>query len=168
VKQIPALKKKYLKYENFKDQTIADIFTKDQLKSASKLDVYELATSLLINEGSGKFSIRHLPLEAQMSPTYGVEIMDVNSDGTNDILLGGNLYSAKPEVGRYDASYGVFLQGDGKGNFKAVPSNVLGLKMDGEVRDFITIRTDSGIVVFASRNNDSILAFKENQGDPSL
>ena len=168
VKQVPALKKKYLKYENFKDQTIADIFTKDQLKSASKVDVYELATSLLINEGSGKFSVRHLPLEAQMSPTYGIEIMDLNDDGTIDILLGGNLYSAKPEVGRYDASYGVVLQGDGKGNFKAMPSHVLGLKMDGEVRDIITIRTDSGIVVLASRNNDSILAFKKNQGDPSL
>lgn len=168
VKQIPALKKKYLKYENFKDQTISDIFTRDQVGSAVKLDVYELATSVLINDGSGKFSVKHLPLEAQVSPTYGIEVMDVNDDGFKDILLGGNLYRTKPEVGRYDASYGVVLQGDSNGNFKAMQPNASGLRMDGEVRDILTVRTVSGDVILATRNNDSILAFKKKQGDPSL
>lgn len=168
VKQIPALKKKYLKYENFKDQTISDIFTRDQVENAVKLDAYELATSMLINDGSGKFSVKHLPLEAQVSPTYGIEVMDMNDDGFKDILLGGNLYRSKPEAGRYDASYGVVLQGDGNGNFKAIQPNASGFKMNGEVRDILTVRTDSGDVILATRNNDSILAFKKNQGDPSL
>ncbi|MDZ7649957.1 MAG: hypothetical protein U5K54_24060 [Cytophagales bacterium] len=35
VAQIPSLKKKYLKYENFSDQTITDIFTKEELKDGS-------------------------------------------------------------------------------------------------------------------------------------
>jgi hypothetical protein len=33
---IPALKKRYLKYESYKDQTIEDIFTKEQLQTAVK------------------------------------------------------------------------------------------------------------------------------------
>ena len=60
-------------------------------------------------------------MQAQLSPVYGIEILDLNGDGHQDILLGGNLYRAKPEVGRYDASYGVCLSGDGKGNFKVGP-----------------------------------------------
>lgn len=168
VKQIPSLKKKYLKYENFKDQTIDDIFTAEQLKNAAKLDVYELLTSVLINDGSGKFSVKHLPRQAQLSPTYGIEIMDINDDGIKDILLGGNLFEAKPEAGRYDASYGTVLQGDGKGNFKAILSGTSGFKMHGAVRDIITIKAGGSDLIIVSRNNDSILTFKKNQGDPSL
>lgn len=168
VKQIPSLKKKYLKYESFKDQTITDIFTPEQLQKSAKLDVYELATSILINEGSGKFTLRHLPLEAQISPVYGIEIMDVEGDGFRDILLGGNLYNTKPEVGRYDASHGVLLKGDGKGNFRSISSKETGLRMDGEVRDIITLRTARGELILVARNNDSILTFKKKKSDPSF
>ncbi len=103
-----------------------------------------------------------------MSPTYGIEIMDINDDGIKDILLGGNLFEAKPEVGRYDASYGTVLQGDGKGNFKAILSGTSGFKMHGAVRDIITIKAGGSDLIIVSRNNDSILTFKKNQGDPSL
>jgi len=163
VKQIPSLKKKYLKYENYKDQTITDIFTPEQVGSALKLDAYELSTCILLNGGQGKFTLKPLPYEAQISPVYGIEILDLNGDGHQDILLGGNLYKAKPEVGRYDASYGVCLNGDGKGNFKSVLAKDSGLKMDGEVRDMVVLKTPQGELILASRNNDSILAFKKTK-----
>jgi hypothetical protein len=35
---LPYLKKKYLKYESYKEQTITDIFTKAQLAKAIKLE----------------------------------------------------------------------------------------------------------------------------------
>ena len=35
---LPYLKKKYLRYENYKEQTIEDIFTPEQLANAVKLD----------------------------------------------------------------------------------------------------------------------------------
>ena len=161
VKQIPSLKKKYLKYENYKDQTITDIFTPEQVSSALKLDAYEFSTCILWNEGQGKFALKPLPYEAQISPVYGIEILDLNGDGHQDILLGGNLYRVKPEVGRYDGSYGVCLKGDGSRNFKSVPGKASGLKMDGEVRDIVTLKTPKGELILASRNNDSILAFKK-------
>jgi len=52
---------------------------------------------------------------------YGVMVDDIDRDGNLDVMMGGNLYRVKPEVGRYDASYGVFLKGDGKGALP--PSN---------------------------------------------
>ena len=97
----------------YKDQQITDIFPADQLKEAVRLEADLLETSLFINDGKGNFTRKPLPLETQFSPTYAAEITDINGDGNPDILLGGNLYNVKPEVGRYDASFGSFLLGNG-------------------------------------------------------
>ena len=123
---------------------------------------YQFKTSILINDGGGKFSIKSLPVEAQSSPMFGIEITDLDGDGRPDILLGGNLYRTKPEVGRYDASYGVYLRGDGKGNFSFVSAKESGIKIDGEVRDILTLKSKKGDRLLISRNNDSLVAFKKN------
>ncbi|MBP9924895.1 MAG: VCBS repeat-containing protein [Cyclobacteriaceae bacterium] len=160
VKQLPALKKKYLKYENYKNETVADIFTKEQLESSIKLDVYELATGLLVNNGNGTFSFKTLPIEAQFSPTYAIEIADFDSDGNLDIVLGGNFYGSKPEMGRYDASTGLLLKGNGDCTFVPVKGEQSGINIDGEVRDMSVLKTATGSILVVARNNDSILAYK--------
>jgi len=162
VAQIPSLKKKYLKYDAYKNETIFDIFSPEELARAIKLEVFELASSVLINEGNGKFSLQHLPIEGQLSAAYGLEISDFTGDGKKDILVGGNFYNAKPEVGRYDASYGLLLKGDGKGGFEAVSSKASGIKIQGEVRDIITVKSRTHSVILVSRNNDSLLSFTTN------
>jgi hypothetical protein len=45
---LPSLKKKYLKYESYKDQRVEDIFSKDQLKRAVKLEAYTMQSSVLL------------------------------------------------------------------------------------------------------------------------
>ncbi|HEX6890546.1 MAG TPA: VCBS repeat-containing protein, partial [Chryseolinea sp.] len=162
VTQVPSLKKKYLKYENFKNETITEIFTSEQLKEAIVLNAYQLSSVVLINQGTGKFTVRELPIEAQSSPVYGIEITDLDGDGKQDILLGGNLYRAKPEVGRYDASYGTFLKGDGTGHFSSVSAKDSGIKIDGEVRDIVSIKRKDGDLLLISRNNDKLIAFKRH------
>jgi hypothetical protein len=157
--QIPSLKKKYLKYENYQDQTISDIFTPEELALAQKLDVFELASSLVINDGNGQFTLRPLPAEAQFSVMYAIHISDVDGDGKQDIMMGGNLYNVRPEAGRYDASYGVLLKGDGAGNFSYVGPARSGLKLDGEVRDFASIRVNGRDVLMVARNNSELLFF---------
>jgi hypothetical protein len=159
VTQLPALKKKYLKYDSYKDQTIEDVFTPDQITSAAKLEVYQLATCVFINDGKGGLTMRALPMEAQLSPVYGIDVDDVDGDGHPDLLLGGNLYRVKPEAGRYDASFGCVLAGDGRGGFTTLPPASTGFKVDGEVRDILMIRRKSGSVVLVTRNNDSLVTF---------
>jgi enediyne biosynthesis protein E4 len=158
--QIPALERKYPKYEMYKDQQITDIFTPEQLKNSIHLDAYVLETSLFINDGSGHFTRKSLPLEAQFSPVYAAEVGDFNGDGNLDVLLGGNLYNVKPEVGRYDASYGSFLTGDGKGDFRNIPARISGFRLDGEIRDFIEISTRNGKLMVVARSNDPLEVFK--------
>ena len=162
ISQIPPLKKKYLKYDNFKDQTIQDIFTDEELKDVVKLEAYELSTGILFNDGKGKFTLRGLPIEAQFSTMYAIEIFDFDRDDNLDILLGGNLYRVKPEAGRYDASFGLFMKGDGKGGFSTVDSKSSGFFVDGQVRDMEVIKIGKTDFLLVARNNDSIQFLKIN------
>jgi hypothetical protein len=160
IRQIPALGNKYPKYEMYKDQQITDIFTADQLQNSIHLDVFVTETSLFINDGSGHFTRKPLPVEVQFSPVYAAKTGDYNGDGNPDILLGGNLYNVKPEVGRYDASYGSFLTGDGKGGFRNVPANVSGFRLDGEIRDIMEVSTPDSKLMVVARSNDTLQVFK--------
>jgi len=159
-RQIPVLLKKYPNYELFKEQTITAMFAPEQLANAIQLDVAMLESALFINNGSGHFSMKTLPVEVQFSTVMAAETGDFNKDGNIDLLLGGNLYHVKPEVGRYDASYGNFLEGDGSGGFKLVPPQLSGFRLEGEIRDIQSIQTPSGTVLVIARSNEPLQLFK--------
>jgi hypothetical protein len=160
VNVLPSLKKKYLKYENYKEQTVEDIFTPEQLSSAIKLEAYTMESSVLLNNKNGTFTRKALPKEAQLSPMYGIAADDFDKDGNTDLLMGGNFYQSKPEVGIYDASYGVLLKGDGKGNFKALHPAQSGFFIKGAVRDITAIKSEKKTLIVAARNHDKIIIFK--------
>jgi hypothetical protein len=160
-RQIPELEKKYPTYEMYKDQQITDIFTPEQLKNSIHLDVNLLETSLFINDGTGHFNRKPLPIEVQFSPVYAATIGDYNNDGNADILLGGNLFNVKPEVGRYDSSYGSFLIGDGKGDFRYMPAKLSGFHLNGEVRNIMEVKTPKDKILVVARSNDPVQVFKE-------
>ena len=151
---LPSLKKKYLKYESYKEQTVEDIFSKEQLKKALKLEAGYMQSSVFVNNTKGGFTTIALPAEAQFSPMFGIAASDYDKDGKIDLLMGGNFYQSKPEVGIYDASYGLFLKGDGTGNFKAVKAQKSGINIRGAVRDIKIINAGKKkVVMFALNNN---------------
>jgi len=160
VMQLPHLKKKYQKYIDYQEQTVNDIFEEDQLNQSTKKEVYHLASSYLENKGDGTFHLHNLPLPAQFSPTYGILIDDFNKDGNEDVLLAGNLFGVKPEVGRYDASYGLFLRGNGDGSFQPELSRSSGFRIDGEVRDLASVKAGNRNFVLVARNNEKMLVFE--------
>jgi hypothetical protein len=162
VKQIPGLEKKYMKYDSYKDQQITDIFTPEQLAHAIKLDATMMETSVFLNDGKGVFTRKALPAGAQLSPVFAAATGDFNGDGHIDIILGGNLYNTKPELGRYDASYGNFLAGDGTGNFSDVPKRLSGFYTDGEVRDIREVKTSCGTLLVVARSNASVQVIQAN------
>jgi hypothetical protein len=99
-------------------------------------------------------------MEAQFSSVYGIRVDDYDGDGKADILLGGNFYQSKPEVGINDASYGLLLKGDGKGNFKAVNASNSGFFLKGAVRDILTVKQGKKNLVIVARNNEPVKIFK--------
>jgi hypothetical protein len=159
--QIPELSAKYMKYVTYKDQTITDIFSAEQLKNSLHLDACMLETSLFINDGKGNFSTRPLPQEVQFSPVYAAETGYFDNDGETDILLGGNLYNVKPEVGRYDASFGSFLKGNGEGEFINIPAVKSGFYLDGEIRDILEVSTSKGNLLVVAGSNKPVQIFEE-------
>ncbi len=158
IQQIPKLKKKYVKYERYANQTIHDIFSPEELKDAIEHKACYMNSALLLNK-KGSFEVKALPIESQYAPIYAILVDDFDLDGNEDILLGGNLYKAKPEVGRYDASYGLLLKGDGKSNFTPIPSKLSGLQLAGEVRDIQKVKTVNGNIIMIVNNNDKIESY---------
>ena len=160
--QMPILKKKYLKFENYKKQTIHDMFTEEELENTLTLEANTLATSVILNngdpDGSGQvtFTVQPLPREAQFAPVYGLLVADFDGDNILDILTGGNFYNAKPEVGRYDANYGVLLKGNGKGTFTPLTQQQSGVMLRGEVRDMELVRVNGRNLVVVAKNNDKV------------
>tara|TARA_R110002167_G_scaffold24608_3_gene86267 strand:- start:3223 stop:6504 length:3282 start_codon:yes stop_codon:yes gene_type:complete len=153
--QLKSLMKKFPAYSDFKDADITTIFTEAELSGANTLKANTLTSVILINEGNFKFKVRELPKEAQFSTIYAITAHDFDNDGDQDLLLGGNLYNVKPEVGRYDASYGVYLENLGNMNFKARASGD-GFVVKGEIRDIVV----DGRQVIVARNSDSLVLFK--------
>jgi hypothetical protein len=87
---------------------------------------------------------------------YAIDAEDFDKDGNIDILMGGNFYQSKPEVGIYDASYGVLLKGDGKANFTALTAQQSGVNIKGAVRDMLSIQIGKKKAILVALNNDSV------------
>jgi hypothetical protein len=159
VKQIPSMKKKFLKYDNYKNVKIEDIVSSDELNNLAHKVAYQFASVLLENTGNG-FKVTPLPIEAQMFPIFAFAIDDLNDDNNLDALAVGNLYAVQPEYGRYDAGYGITLLGNGVGEFEVAPHQESGFLVKGEGRDIQVVRSsrDSRKYIVAV-NNDSVRIF---------
>ncbi|WP_217277420.1 VCBS repeat-containing protein [Pedobacter foliorum] len=157
--QMVQLKKRFLNYSSYSDITIDKLFTPEQLSKSQKFYCKQLETSILLNDGTGKFTIKPLPIEAQFSRTWGIVVDDFNKDGHGDILLSGNFYPYRVQLGQEDAGLGLLLVGDGKGNFKPVPPYDSGLYIDGDVRNIIEIKGETKKIVVV-KNNDKVQLLK--------
>jgi hypothetical protein len=163
IKQVPSLKRKFLKFANYKEVSINDIIPEESIKRFTRKDVFTFASKYLENRGDGTFSSHDLPVEAQLFPIFGLCVDDIDKDGQLDVMAVGNLNAAQPDIGRYDAGYGVVLKGNGKGGFVCLPLQKSGLTVTGEGRDIKSIVTASNKIFLISRNNNSINVFQQNK-----
>ena len=158
VMQMPSLKKRYLKYNSYKNQTANDIFSSEKLNTSQLNLIFDLETSIFINK-SGIFNKISIPIDAQFSSVHSIYTDDINSDGYLDIILGGNLHSVKPEVGRYDANFGqVYISKNGE-YFSKLRNIESGIRFIGEVRDIVRLKVNNIDELIVLNNNDSLQSF---------
>jgi hypothetical protein len=165
IRSLTFLKDRYLNYKDYARQTVADVFPQKDLADAVVKNAYTFATTLVRNNGDGTFTMAPLPREAQIAPVYGVLASDVDGDGKQDLLLAGNFDGVKPEIGRMSAGYGLYLRGDGKGNFIPEKEVASGFLVPGQGRDIQRVRTRTGNIYIVSRNNDRPLVFRANSAE---
>jgi hypothetical protein len=160
IKQMSTLKKQFVYFKDYGGKSIDQIFDQKLLENAVQLRFMEQRSSVLINNGFSGFTLRPLPVAAQVAPVFAIETLDIDNDNDLDLVTGGNLYAVKPEIGRYDASRGLLLKNDGKGNFSALEASESGLKIDGEIRHITQFtKRDKPMLVFV-RNNNSVLFYQ--------
>lgn len=160
VKQIIGTRKSYTNYKSFANATLNDIFSPAQLKGALRLTANSFSHALIKNEGGGKFTVTPLPVETQVSVLNGMTVNDFDGDGNLDVIINGNDYGTEVFLGRYDALNGLFLKGDGKGNFKPLSILESGIYIPGNGRALVALRGDGGrSLVAASQNNGPLKIF---------
>ena len=164
LKTVPTLKARYPTYKAYATQTVADMFPKSELDKAILKSAESFATTLVRNDGGGKFTLVPLPREAQLAPVYGILPQDVDGDGVTDLALGGNLDEVRVDIGAMHASYGLVLKGDGRGTFKPIPATKSGFFVPGQIRDIQRARTRNGALYIVARNNDRPLVFRGAPG----
>ena len=132
---------------------LLDDFGRDDLL---KLTCENTGNVWLENTGNGQFTSQDLPIEAQFAPVNAILISDFDKDGNQDILLAGNEYQTESSTGRTDASLGLFLQGNGKGNFKSIQQTKSGFLVEGDAKSMILVNKK----VFVGVNNEKVKVFK--------
>lgn len=157
--QLPSLKKSILKYETYAHQTYESLFSLTIRNTSLMYQTETLANSVLWND-KGKFTLESLPLEAQVSPIFGICADDLDGDGIQDIWLGGNFFNVKPQMGRFNSSKGIYLKGLGNRKFQYTRPTECGLYVEGEVRDVAIVKGKKKTMLVA-RNNASVLAFQK-------
>jgi len=131
-KSIPPIASRQMSYEQFGSATLRDIFG-DRLNRIPYKEINTLSHMLFINTGEG-FEPHPLPTEAQFTTAYYAGTADYNNDGNEDLFLSQNFFAVPREVPRLDSGRGLWLKGDGNGNFSVVPGSESGIKIYGEQR----------------------------------
>lgn len=163
-KQLIQFRLKYTDYRSYANATFSEMMTADEMKGALKLEANEFRHELLKNVGNGKFELVPMPAPVQYSCVNGMVADDFDADGRLDVLAVGNDYGTEVSVGRYDACNGLFLKGNGNGNFASLPMLQSGWFIPGNAKALVKLRSASGkMLVAASQNRGPLKLYALNK-----
>jgi hypothetical protein len=161
--QFPLLKKTSLKHSEYATQAIQDLFPEDILKSAVEKSVNYLQSAIAVNDGKGHFKLTELPYMVQISCLNAIQTQDVNHDGKQDLIVGGNFTHFIPQLGSLDACRGNVLINKGNMKFDVLLSNQSGFAIDGEVKQISPISIQGAPYLINLVNNAPPVLFKINK-----
>ncbi|MCG8309412.1 MAG: FG-GAP-like repeat-containing protein [Cytophagales bacterium] len=137
--QISNLYQQNFTHEEFAGKSIQDLFAPELLERALVRYGTWFKSSIAFNEGNGNFKVIPLPEKVQFSSVNAILSVDVNRDGSNDLILGGNNSEFMPQYSRLDASFGHLLINDGRGAFTKLNNKKSGFFVQGDVRNILPI-----------------------------
>lgn len=162
ISQNPWIAVKFPTYAEFGEATVSEIYTSNLLEKSLHLQAETFASCYFENTGNGKFQMKPLVNEAQLSSINDIIIEDYDRDGHLDILAAGNMLNIEIVTPRNDGGIGILLKGDGRGNFKAIPFELSGFIVPGDVKALSLIHLDklkTKKAVLVGNNNDRLQIF---------
>ena len=159
---MPVIKKKFDTYTKFGEAGFTKMFSDQEKEDAIVLRAGTFASVYLENKGNGKFAMHQLPVRCQFAPIQSMKVLDFDKDGNLDILMAGNFYSPEFMTGRYDASIGLYVRGDGKGNFKAMTAAESGIRIQGDARVLADIKINNKPAFIAGVNKGKLQVYRVN------
>ena len=147
--QLPHLKKKYLKFSDYADQTMEDVFGSEGLTNSLILEV-QTFSSKIVHIENGNFQLEDLPEPVQYSTANAFLELDIDKDGKPEQFIGGNFSGVQPELGQYDSNFGLLYTSSTKGLVE-IPNAKSGLNVRGDVKHIASLRTvdDEKLILFA-------------------
>lgn len=153
---MPFVRKKFPTYDQFARAALGDIYG-EALEESLSLSCSELRHVVFENRGVN-FVLHALPHATQVAPSLGVLACDLDSDGSQELVMSHNFWSPEPETGRFDGGLGALLrrrsgaQGDGM-LFEMIAPAKGGLQQHGDGRGVVLVGDDSGPMLLFLHNN---------------
>jgi hypothetical protein len=159
--QMTAMKARFKDYTTWAEVSFKKAFLKEEIADALVLKCRTFSSAYIENKGVGKFEMRALPVEAQLSPIYGMLCTDIDSDGNLDVVCAGNSYAPEVQAGRNDAQGMLILKGNGKGSFVADRTE---FNTAGDNKAISSIQSvDGSRLLLVSSNSGSLKAYRVNR-----
>ena len=156
LRQAPVLADRIPTYATYAHISLPELLGETVLLQASMKRVETFLSLYFDNAGGGVFRAHELPAQVQWSPLTAMLSTDVNDDGRLDLMAAGNFFGANTMQGRYDASYGLVLVGDGTGFLTPIPTPESGFIVRGEASAMKSLTLEGGRrAVIVARNNDT-------------
>jgi hypothetical protein len=156
--QVSSLKPRFPDYTSYANATMENLFTQGELENVKTLRADLLKTVYLENKGN-QFEVKDLPIQAQFSPVHALAVWDVDQDGDNDIVMGGNETYVRARLGKIDANKGFVFLNDGKGKFAYMPQYQSGLNLGGDIRQLLFISSKDRTDLLVGETGKPIKAF---------
>ncbi|RYF68613.1 MAG: VCBS repeat-containing protein, partial [Cytophagaceae bacterium] len=164
IKQMIVMRRRFPYYKDFAGATIDKLLTPEERQNATVLEANYLQSAYVENKGDGTFAIRALPVQAQLAPIFGMVAEDVDRDGNLDVVLVGNDFSGEVLSGRYDALNGLWLRGNGKGNFTAQSIATSGFYVPGNGKALAQLTDNKGAeLLVATQNRGRLCIFRNSK-----
>ncbi len=160
-KQLNATRSRFTNYSEFAKANKDNLLLTEERQNSLSLKMNFSESAYIENKGNGKFTLKALPILAQFSAVNGIQVFDFTGDGFPDILISGNNYGNEPGIGRYDASNGLLLAGDGKGNFNPIENS--GFYAPGDAKALVSyLDNENNLCFLQGQNRGEFLAYKLN------